>query len=200
MSLNKAGFVFSMRLLLCIRFVDVYNVSRYLTFVKKKNKLFFILGPHGKVAILLDGNDPLVCLKVRPLLTIWSGEPHPLRARRDWLRCFHVCQDDKPVEVAFVTPSGWSIKAGSTGQHPFCDMALTLFPDIDLAIVDPCIEGNHGELGILGKSVEFCEEGGEHLVSDRAGLVDSHGNLGVTGDLLSGIPLSTILFIVSLDG
>ena len=45
----------------------------------EKNKLFFILGPHGKVAILLDGNNPLVCLKVRPFLTIRCGEPHPLR-------------------------------------------------------------------------------------------------------------------------
>ena len=102
--------------------------------------------------------------------------------------------------MAFIAPSGRSIKAGSTGQYSLCDMALTLFPDIDLAIVDLSIEGNHGELGILGKSVQFCEEGCEHFVTDRAGLVDSDSNLGVTGDLLSGIPLCSILFVVSLDG
>ena len=79
-------------------------------------------------------------------------------------------------------------------------MSLPFLPDIDLGIVDLSIEGNHGELGILGQSVEFCKESCEHFITNRAGLVDSHGNLGVTGDLLSGIPLSTILFVVSLNG
>ena len=79
-------------------------------------------------------------------------------------------------------------------------MALTLFPDIDLAIVNLSIKGNHGELGILGQSIQFSKEGCEHVISDRTGLVDGHGNLGVTSDLLSGIPLGSILFIVSLDG
>ena len=51
------------------------------------------------------------------------------------------------------------------------------------------IEGNYGELGILGKATKLGKESGKHFVGYTSGLVDAYRNLGLTSYLLSSMDL-----------
>ena len=82
---------------------------------------------------------------------------------------------------------GRSIEASPTAENTLSLLAGTLLPSVDLALINVSIEGNHCELSQLGKLVQFSEEVLKHLIADRAGLVDSDGNLCLALNLLAGM-------------
>ena len=62
------------------------------------------------------------------------------------------------IELTFIDPLGGSIEASPSTGDTFEGSTLALFPDIDLIFCNDSIEGNHGELGILGKPIKFSKE------------------------------------------
>lgn len=101
---------------------------------------------------LVDCNNLLVGLEVLSILAFWGSHPHTLdtQSRPDRLWCFHVCEYNVTVKLSLIDPTSRSIEVGPTERYTLPRPALAFFPDIYVFLLDLSIEGNDGELGILG--------------------------------------------------
>ena len=128
---------------------------------------------------LVYRNDSFIGLEVGTAGTTLVSHPHPLRLAALGLGSFHVRQNNDTVKAVSVDVIGGSIEASAAAGYPLSLLVLSLLPDVDLILWHLGIEGYHRELCQLCQLIEFSEEGCQHLVADRAGLVDGDGNLGL---------------------
>ena len=135
----------------------------------------------------------LIGLEVGTAGTSLVSHPHPLCLAPLGLGSFHVCQNNDTIKVLTVHIIGGSIEAGTAAENSLSLLIAALLPSVDLALIYLSIEGNHCELCQLCQLIKFSEECREHVIADRAGLVDGDGNLCLALNLLAwvnvGIPL-----------
>ncbi|MEC9122515.1 MAG: hypothetical protein VX969_00080, partial [Verrucomicrobiota bacterium] len=94
----------------------------------------------------------------------------------------HVCKHQHTVEAfalpllatgtRVINPLTHRLERSTARENSLPLATLTLLPNERFAVIDLRVEGDHSELGVLGELLQFSEEGGQHPVVDRTGLVD----------------------------
>ena len=104
------------------------------------------------------------------------------------------------IEVSTVDIIGWRIEAGATVEDALTLAALAFLPDINLVLCHSRVEWNDSEGGEAGQAVQLRIKSCQHIVRDRARLVNTDSDVSDALDFAPWMNLRVPLVKTSRRG